>query len=306
MGKTATTTAAGSPLGATTGYCGGSCGCLCTEAPTTMMISCRSRCTMATFPHPQQLLLLRHCQPRQSSSLFILLHQQLLHQQHQQQFQQLQQVRSMGTTKQRKKRYERHFQRKIMKEVGIPVRKPFKYIDPKTPVINAVPREEQNRRIMERRKNETLLIPTDNDSDGSNPFHRKTVLDTNGNPIPQLVHAFQTSIQETKTPLTMNSKVAKVLALANSTQQRVVQAQKLAGMQLFQMRPGDTGSTSVQIIALTSRIQQMDTHMIMHPKDKSGKRGLIILRCRRRKLLDYLQRTDFPSYAKVLTTLGLG
>ncbi|KAL7573738.1 hypothetical protein ACA910_007774 [Epithemia clementina (nom. ined.)] len=198
--------------------------------------------------------------------------------------------RSFAWSKQKKKRMARIFQRKVMREAGIPVKKPPRYIDPKTPVINAVPREEQQRRTEERRKQYVLEFPEE--------MKKETGL-------PPLLLPFQTSLQETEESLTISPKVAKVLSLNNSTQQRVVQVQKVAGMKLFQLRPGDTGSSSVQIIALTARIQQMDTHMIMHPKDKSGKRGLAILRARRRKMLDYLERSDFPAYAKVVTTLGL-
>ena len=46
-----------------------------------------------------------------------------------------------------------------------------------------------------------------------------------------------------------------------SYQREVVQAQKQRGMQVFQLREGDTGSSAVQVIALTTRIQQMQTHM---------------------------------------------
>ena len=65
------------------------------------------------------------------------------------------------------------------------------------------------------------------------------------------------------------------------------------------------GSTPVQIIALTSRIQQMQTHMAKHKKDKHSKRGMDALFVRRRKLLDYLERKDFEAYRKVVKTLGL-
>ena len=48
----------------------------------------------------------------------------------------------------------------------------------------------------------------------------------------------------------------------------MVQAQKQRGMQVFQLREGDTGSSAVQVIALTTRVQQMQTHMSTHKKDK--------------------------------------
>lgn len=59
------------------------------------------------------------------------------------------------------------------------------------------------------------------------------------------------------------------------------------------------------VIALTTRIQQLQTHVKTHRKDYSGKRGLEALYVRRRKLLDYMERKDFESYRRVVKTLGL-
>jgi len=71
------------------------------------------------------------------------------------------------------------------------------------------------------------------------------------------------------------------------------------------MRPGDTGSSAVQIMALTSRIQQMQQHVAVHKKEFSGKRGLDAMYVRRRKLLDYLETKDFDTYSTVVKALGL-
>ena len=74
---------------------------------------------------------------------------------------------------------------------------------------------------------------------------------------------------------------------------------------LFQLREGDTGSSAVQVVALTTRIQQLQTHMAKHNKDTSTKRGLDALFVRRRKVLDYMERKQFESYRKVVKSLGL-
>eukprot|EP00591_Stephanopyxis_turris_P001007 CAMPEP_0195519564 /NCGR_PEP_ID=MMETSP0794_2-20130614/15066_1 /TAXON_ID=515487 /ORGANISM="Stephanopyxis turris, Strain CCMP 815" /LENGTH=249 /DNA_ID=CAMNT_0040648743 /DNA_START=49 /DNA_END=798 /DNA_ORIENTATION=- len=103
----------------------------------------------------------------------------------------------------------------------------------------------------------------------------------------------------------MSDRVKKLFDLTNGNQREVVKAQKERGMKLFQKREGDTGSSAVQIIALTTRIQQLQTHMATHRKDYSTKRGLDALYVRRRKMLDYLERKDFDSYRKVVKTLGL-
>lgn len=59
------------------------------------------------------------------------------------------------------------------------------------------------------------------------------------------------------------------------------------------------------VIALTTRIQQLQTHMANHKKDKHSKRGMDALYVRRRKLLDYMERKDYDSYRRVVKTLGL-
>jgi len=67
----------------------------------------------------------------------------------------------------------------------------------------------------------------------------------------------------------------------------------------------DTGSADVQISLLTERINHLTGHLTANKKDVSSRRGLLRLVARRRKLLDYLARTDNERYQKVLATLGL-
>lgn len=107
------------------------------------------------------------------------------------------------------------------------------------------------------------------------------------------------------TSMPMSDRVKRLLELTNGSQREVVKAQKERGIQLFQKREGDTGSSAVQIVALTTRIQQLQTHVATHRKDYSTKRRLEALYVRRRKLLDYLERKDFDSYRNVSKTLGL-
>jgi len=67
----------------------------------------------------------------------------------------------------------------------------------------------------------------------------------------------------------------------------------------------DTGSADVQIARLTARINQLTEHMSSNKKDLSSRRGLLRMVARRRKLLDYLARTQHDRYLKVIQTLGL-
>ena len=103
----------------------------------------------------------------------------------------------------------------------------------------------------------------------------------------------------------MSPKVRQLFNLTNGSSDEFAKAQKAKAMELFQIRPGDTGSSAVQIMALTSRIQQVQNHVNTHKKDYSGKRGLDAMYVRRRKLLDYLERKDFDEYKVVVNGLGL-
>ena len=71
------------------------------------------------------------------------------------------------------------------------------------------------------------------------------------------------------------------------------------------LHEGDTGSADVQIARLTERIVELTDHMSANKKDLSSRRGLLRLVARRRKLLDYLARTQNERYQKVISTLGL-
>ena len=67
----------------------------------------------------------------------------------------------------------------------------------------------------------------------------------------------------------------------------------------------DTGSTEVQVVLLTTRINELTEHMRAHPKDHHSRRGLLKLVGRRRRLLDYLQRTNVEGYRALIKELGL-
>ncbi|MGI6449807.1 MAG: 30S ribosomal protein S15 [Desulfitobacteriia bacterium] len=73
----------------------------------------------------------------------------------------------------------------------------------------------------------------------------------------------------------------------------------------FQQHDGDTGSPEVQIALLTTRINELTEHFKTHKKDHHSRRGLFKLIGQRRALLDYLKKTDFNRYRKIITDLGL-
>jgi len=67
----------------------------------------------------------------------------------------------------------------------------------------------------------------------------------------------------------------------------------------------DTGSSEVQVALLTARIKDLTPHFQAHKKDYSSRNGLVAMVNRRRKLLDYLKRTEPQRYNKIISDLGL-
>jgi len=68
---------------------------------------------------------------------------------------------------------------------------------------------------------------------------------------------------------------------------------------------GDTGSPEVQVALLTARINDLTPHFKTHLKDHHGRRGLLKMVSRRRKLLDYLKSTTPDRYTALIAKLGL-
>jgi small subunit ribosomal protein S15 len=67
----------------------------------------------------------------------------------------------------------------------------------------------------------------------------------------------------------------------------------------------DTGSSEVQVALLSERIGYLTEHFKAHAKDHHSRRGLLKLVGQRRRLLDYLKRSDFPRYKSVIERLGI-
>ncbi len=73
----------------------------------------------------------------------------------------------------------------------------------------------------------------------------------------------------------------------------------------FQRHETDSGSSEVQIAVLTKRVEHLTEHLKTHAKDHSSRFGLIKMVTRRRRLLDYLKRTNEGSYQTLIKDLGL-
>jgi small subunit ribosomal protein S15 len=73
----------------------------------------------------------------------------------------------------------------------------------------------------------------------------------------------------------------------------------------FQLHEEDRGSASVQVALLTARINDLRSHFDKHKKDHHSRRGLLKMVGRRRRLLEYLKKTDMERYRGLIADLGL-
>ncbi len=85
----------------------------------------------------------------------------------------------------------------------------------------------------------------------------------------------------------------------------ITTAQKAELVNNYQRGKSDTGSPEVQVALLTARINDLTGHFKSHVKDHHSRRGLLRMVSRRRKLLDYLRRSDVGRYRQVIESLGL-
>ena len=76
-------------------------------------------------------------------------------------------------------------------------------------------------------------------------------------------------------------------------------------IQKFGRNEKDTGSTEVQIALLTERINHLNEHLKVHPKDNHTRRGLLKLVGQRKGLLAYLKKTDIEKFRNLSQELGL-
>ena len=68
---------------------------------------------------------------------------------------------------------------------------------------------------------------------------------------------------------------------------------------------GDTGSPEVQIALLSHRISHLTEHLKKHKHDHHSRRGLLLLVGQRRRLLNYLKKTEIERYRSIVERLGL-
>jgi small subunit ribosomal protein S15 len=73
----------------------------------------------------------------------------------------------------------------------------------------------------------------------------------------------------------------------------------------YGVKENDTGSVEVQCAILTTRISNLTQHFKVNAKDHHSRRGLLILVGRRRRLLNYLKKSNLNRYEQLISRLGL-
>ncbi len=104
---------------------------------------------------------------------------------------------------------------------------------------------------------------------------------------------------------------AELAAVYDATSLRTASGEELRkarlrlNMQHYQRRPGDTGSSEVQIAVLHTKIATIEKHLTNYPRDVAVKRSLSVMVARRRKLLQYLKAQRFRTYQVLVRDLGI-
>jgi small subunit ribosomal protein S15 len=80
---------------------------------------------------------------------------------------------------------------------------------------------------------------------------------------------------------------------------------KAPTVEKYRAHETDSGSTRVQVAILTDRINYLNDHFRTHKKDHHSRRGLLKMVGRRRRLLNYMKRTDVDGYRQLVQELGL-
>lgn len=85
----------------------------------------------------------------------------------------------------------------------------------------------------------------------------------------------------------------------------ITDEKKAAAIKKLARSKDDVGSPEVQVSILTERIKEVTEHVKEHKHDYMAKRGLMQMVGQRKRLLKYLERTDFDLYKKTVMKCGL-
>jgi small subunit ribosomal protein S15 len=99
--------------------------------------------------------------------------------------------------------------------------------------------------------------------------------------------------------------LARFVVVSNYRKHMIASSIKAEVVKANARAANDTGSPEVQVALLTARINELTPHFKTHAKDHHGRRGLLRMVSRRRKLLDYLKSRDADRYIALIAKLGL-
>lgn len=120
----------------------------------------------------------------------------------------------------------------------------------------------------------------------------------------------EVAVKAAKTEKPKAVKVAKAAKAPKKIEEAVVAPAPSEAKQdiiaQFQVKQGDTGSPEVQVALLSSRIENLVSHLKGNPSDNHSKRGLLGIVSKRRRLLNYLEKKDEKRYKDIAHKLGLG
>jgi small subunit ribosomal protein S15 len=109
--------------------------------------------------------------------------------------------------------------------------------------------------------------------------------------------AFPPAVTKTGGARLQPSREESPVALASDVKKQIISEYGAAD--------GDTGSAEVQVALLSKRISDLTEHLKVHKHDHHSRRGLLLLVGKRRRLLNYLHRTDIDRYRSIIERLGL-
>ncbi len=81
--------------------------------------------------------------------------------------------------------------------------------------------------------------------------------------------------------------------------------EKQSILKKFALHEGDTGSPEVQIALLTEQINRLSEHLKDHKKDNHSRRGLLQMEGKRRRLIEYLKKSDDNRYNELAKKLKI-
>jgi small subunit ribosomal protein S15 len=124
-------------------------------------------------------------------------------------------------------------------------------------------------------------------------------------PAPLLEFALKSPFVSGKVLYTTTGKTLFSPSCRNLKETTMDSTTKEKSINDFRLHERDTGSADVQIALLTQRINELSEHLQKYKKDFSSRRGLLMMVGQRRRLLDYLHKTDVSRYQSITKKLKL-